>query len=90
MTEPSSATRERYPQENAVKKSNAQLGFFVTAANRPGICLSRQQRLTATFRRFDGRILHVCKMTAAEPVLRKIASALRIDAAPEGVRKLLV
>jgi transposase len=52
--------------------------------------LSVQQRITATFRQRDGRALHVRKATAAEPALRKIHDALGIDAAPGGVRKLIV
>jgi hypothetical protein len=52
--------------------------------------LSVQQRVTATFRQRDGRTLHVRKTTLAEPALRKIYDALGIDAAPGGVRKLMV
>jgi hypothetical protein len=52
--------------------------------------LSVQQRVTATFRQRDGRTLHVRKTTLAEPALRKIYDALGIDAAPGGVRKLIV
>ena len=52
--------------------------------------LSVQQRVTATFRQRDGRTLHVRKATTAEPALRKIYDALGIDAAPGGVRKLIV
>jgi hypothetical protein len=52
--------------------------------------LSVQQRVTATFRQRDGRTLHVRKATVAEPALRKIYDALGIDAAPGGVRKLIV
>ena len=52
--------------------------------------LSVQQRVTATFRQRDGRTLHVRKTTVAEPALRKIYDALGIDAAPGGVRKLIV
>jgi hypothetical protein len=52
--------------------------------------LSVQQRVTATFRQRDGRTLHVRKTTVAEPALHKIYDALGIDAAPGGVRKLIV
>jgi len=52
--------------------------------------LSGQQRVTATFRQRDGRTLHVRKPTIAEPALRTIHHALGIDAAPGGVRKLIV
>jgi hypothetical protein len=46
--------------------------------------------VTATFRQRDGRALHVRKATVAELALRKIYDALAIDAAPGGVRKLIV
>jgi hypothetical protein len=52
--------------------------------------LSVQQRVTATFRQRDGRTLHVRKTTVAEPALRGIYDALGIDAAPGGVRKLML
>jgi Transposase DDE domain len=52
--------------------------------------LAVQQRVTATFQQRDGRTLHVRKTTLAEPALRKIYDLLRIDAAPGGVRKLVV
>jgi hypothetical protein len=52
--------------------------------------LSVQQRVTATFRQRDGRTLHVRKATVAEPASRKIYDALGIEAAPGGVRKLMV
>ena len=48
---------------------------------------SVQQRVTATFRQRDGQTLHVRKATVAEPALRKLYAALRIDPAPGGVRK---
>jgi len=49
--------------------------------------LGGQQRVTATFRCADGRALHVCKATRAEPALRKIYDALGIDPRPGGTRK---
>jgi len=52
--------------------------------------LAVQQRVTATFRQRDGRTLHVRKTTLAEPALRKIYDLLGIEAAPGGVRKLVV
>jgi transposase len=52
--------------------------------------LAVQQRVTATFRQRNRRTLHVRKATVAEPALRKIYDALGIDAAPGGVRKLVV
>jgi Transposase DDE domain len=49
--------------------------------------LAVQQRVTATFRQRDGRVLHVRKPTVAEPALRKLYDALGLDAAPGGVQK---
>ena len=52
--------------------------------------LEGQQRITATFRRDDGRTLHVRKATLAEPPQQAIYEALGISAAPGGVRKNIV
>ncbi len=52
--------------------------------------LEGQQRVTATFRRKDGRTLHVRKATRAEPEQQKIFRALGIDPAPGGIRKMIV
>ena len=52
--------------------------------------LEGQQRITATFRRADGRTLHVRKATRAEPSQQAIYEALGINHAPGGVRKTLV
>jgi len=52
--------------------------------------LEGQQRVTATFRRKDGRTLHVRKATRAEPNQRAIYQALGADPAPGGVRKMVV
>ena len=52
--------------------------------------LEAQQRVTATFRRKDGRTLHVRKATRAEPHQRAIYQTLGIDPAPGGIRKLVV
>jgi transposase len=49
--------------------------------------LAVQQRITATFRQRDGRVLHVRKATVAEPALRKLYDALGLNAAPGGVQK---
>ena len=49
--------------------------------------LEGQQRVTATFRRKDGRTLHVRKATRAEPEQQKIFRAL---GAPGGIRKMIV
>jgi transposase len=52
--------------------------------------LNAQVRVTATFRRPDGRALHVRKATQAEPGQRQIYHALGINPSPGGVSKLLV
>jgi transposase len=50
--------------------------------------LSVQQRVTATFKRRDGHVVHVRKTTIAEPKLQTIYAALRITSEPGGVKKL--
>lgn len=52
--------------------------------------LAGQQRVTASFRRADGSTLHVRKATVAEPEQRALYDALGVDAAPGGVKKLVV
>jgi transposase len=52
--------------------------------------LSSQVRVTATFRRPDGRAWHVRKATEAEPGQRAIYQALGVDPSPGGVSKMLV
>ena len=52
--------------------------------------LAGQQRVTATFRRADGRALHVRKATRAEPRQRAIYAALGVDPSPGGVQKTIV
>jgi len=52
--------------------------------------LEGQQRVTVTFRRGDGRTLHVRKATRAEPDQRAIYDALGIDPAPGGVRRMII
>ena len=52
--------------------------------------LGGQQRVTAVFRRQDGRMLHVRKATQAEPGQQAIYEQLGVTAAPGGVRKLVV
>ena len=44
--------------------------------------LEDQQRVTATFRRKDGRTLHVRKATLAEPAQLQIYTALSLDPQP--------
>jgi transposase len=52
--------------------------------------LAGQVRVTATFRRPDGRALHVRKATEAEAGQMTIYQALGVDPSPGGVTKLLV
>ena len=49
-----------------------------------------QQRVTATFRRPDGRTLHVRTATQPEPDQRAVYDALGVDPHPGGVRKTIV
>ena len=50
--------------------------------------LAGQQRVTATFRRADGRTLHVRTATVAEPAQKAIYDALGIGPNPGGNRRL--
>ena len=52
--------------------------------------LQGQQRVTATFRRPDGRTLHVRTATQAEPEQRALYDALGVDPHPGGVRKTII
>ena len=52
--------------------------------------LEGHQRITATFRRADGRTLHVRKATRAEPPQQAIYDALTLDPEPGGIRKTIV
>jgi transposase len=52
--------------------------------------LAGQCRVTATFRRADGRVLHVRKATRAEPAQRAIYQALSLNPAPGGITKMIV
>jgi hypothetical protein len=72
-----------------IRRKPEAAGQTMSRARLRGI-LSVQQRVTATFRQRDGRTLHVRKTTVAEPALRRIYGALGIDAAPGGIRKLIV
>lgn len=51
--------------------------------------LTVQRRVTASFRRADGRTLHVRKSTVAEPALMAIYKAFGVNALPGGTKKLL-
>ena len=52
--------------------------------------MNNQHRITATFRRQDGRTLHVRKATRAEPAQKAIYERLHIDPAPGGVSKMTI
>jgi len=52
--------------------------------------LAGQQRVTATFRRADGRTLHVRTATVAEPAQKAVYDALGIDPNPGGTRRTVV
>lgn len=52
--------------------------------------LSRQQRVTATFKQRDGRTVNIRKATVAEKSLKEIYEKLGISATPGGVQKLVV
>jgi hypothetical protein len=52
--------------------------------------LAGQCRVTATFRRADGRTLHVRKATRAEPAQLAIIQALGSDPSPGGIQKMMV
>ena len=52
--------------------------------------LAGQRRVTATFRRADGRAPHVRKATRAEPRQLAIYAALGVDPSPGGVQKTIV
>ena len=52
--------------------------------------LAGQCRVTTTFRRADGRTLHVRKATRAEPAQLAIIQALGSDSSPGGIQKMIV
>ena len=52
--------------------------------------LGSQCRITATFKRADGRTLHVRKATRAEPEALAIYQALNVNSAPGGIVKMIV
>ena len=51
--------------------------------------LSRQQRVTATFKQRDGRTLNIRKATIAEKSLKEIYERLGISATPGGTQRLV-
>ncbi|CAK0781279.1 transposase [Gammaproteobacteria bacterium] len=52
--------------------------------------LSKQQRITAVFRRADGRTLHVRKTSRAEPAHLEIYRALGVNPSPGNTMKMIV
>ena len=52
--------------------------------------MSIQCRVTASFRRADGKALHVRKATRAEPEQMAIYQALKVNPAPGGISKTIV
>jgi len=52
--------------------------------------LGSQCRVTATFKRADGRTLHIRKATRAEPEALAIYQALNLNPAPGGIIKMIV
>jgi transposase len=52
--------------------------------------LASQCRITATFRRADGRTLHIRKATRPEPEALAIYQALNLNPAPGGIVKMIV
>ena len=51
---------------------------------------SKQQRITAVFRRTDGRTLHVRKTSRAEPAHLEIYRALGVNPSPGSTKKMIV
>jgi hypothetical protein len=78
-----------YQLVQAIRRKPEAIGETISCSRLREI-LAVQQRVTATFRQRDGRTPHVREATTAEPALRRIYDALGIDAAPGGVRKLMV
>lgn len=52
--------------------------------------LSTQCRVTASFRRADGKALHVRKATRAEPEQMAIYRALKTNPAPGGISRTIL
>ena len=74
-----------------VRRSQVFAGRTVIAYQLVQVIRKRlKQRVTVTFRRGDGRTLHVRKATRAETDQKAIYDALGIDPAPGGVRKMIV
>ena len=52
--------------------------------------MSTQCRVTASFRRADGKALHVRKASRAEPEQMAIYRALKVNPAPGGISKTVI
>ena len=52
--------------------------------------LEGQMRVTASFKRADGRMLHVRKATQPEPEQKTLCRALVLDMMPGGIKKVVV
>jgi hypothetical protein len=52
--------------------------------------MSTQCRVTASFRRADGKALHVRKATRPEPEQMAIYRALKVNPAPGGISKTII
>ena len=67
------------------------LATWTTARARSvGLASRERASFTATFRRVDGRTLHVRKATRAEPSQQAIYDALGVGPEPGGIRKTIV
>ena len=79
-----------YPQPVTPKTGSAPWSNF----NRYGWSIfarrQQQRRVTASFRRADGRSLHLRKATRPETELAEIYQALNLDPLPGGVQKTIV
>ena len=81
--------RDCLPVVQVIRRRLAGEGMNMSWATVRSI-LAGQQRVTVSFRRKDGRYLHMRKATQAEGPQREIYRALGIDEAPGGVRKTVV
>ena len=78
-----------YQCVQALRKKLKEAGINDSWATlRQALCV--QRRVTTSLRRTDGRTVHVRKSTNAEPALLRICQALRVNAAPGGIKKLIV
>ena len=78
-----------YQMVQTIRRRLGEQGEYASWASLRAI-LEGQQRVTATFRRKDGRTLHVRKTTRVEPRQQEIYRALALDPTPGGIRKMIV